>query len=257
MKYFFCNIIVFALIANPLNAQTDTTRLNQVDENNQRTGKWESYYDDGALKETGVYQNDQKTGRWKTYYPSGTLKHEITYTNGIAKGPAKFYYRDGTIWEEGFWDETHWEGEYNLYHANGQKFYQWHYNDNGKRTGEQKYFHANGQVQYSGNWENGKINGDVEVYNESGQLVEKREYSENGFEQSTVITTRPENKESNADPKILPFYGTGHYTLKEKDGKVIKEGYFRDGELQDGKHFIYNENDSLIEVKTMENGQYK
>lgn len=256
MKRFLFNIMVFALIVNPVNAQTDTFEVNKLNENDQRSGQWEFYYNDGALKETGEYIDGQKSGIWKTYYEDGTIKHEITYQNGLAKGPARFYYRDGTLWEEGFWNETHWKGEYSLYHANGQKFYEWQYNESGKRTGEQKYFHANGQLQYSGEWENGNIEGEVEVYDEAGQLLETREYSKGTFDKSTVVTLKPVNEDEDPDRKILPFYGTGHYTLQSIDGLVIKEGYFRDGVLQDGKHFIYNDKDSLIKVKIMENGKY-
>jgi antitoxin component YwqK of YwqJK toxin-antitoxin module len=251
--------IIFLLIS-PISeawSQEENSVLNQMNENNQRTGQWEVYYEGGELKESGIYVNGQRVGLWKSFYKSGSLKHEITYTNGQAKGPARFYYRDGQLWEEGFWDIDHWRGEYNLYHANGQKFYEWNYNDSGKRTGKQKYFHANGEVQYSGDWENGKINGEVSVFNGKGQLIEKREYTEEGFSKSTLVTSRPENQEEDPDRKILPFYGTGHYTLQSLDGLAIKEGYFRDGVLQDGKHFFYNKQDSLIEVKIVENGKYK
>ncbi len=231
--------------------------INQLDKNNQRIGAWELYYDSGELKESGTYVSGEKDGLWKSYYKSGTLKHEITYRDGMAKGPAKFYYRDGQLWEEGFWNINHWEGEYNLYHANGQKFYEWNYDASGKRTGEQKYFHANGQLQYSGQWKNGNVDGEVSVFNNKGQLVEKREYTAEGFAKSTVVTHRPENTEEDPDRKILPFYGTGNYTLQSMDGLTIKEGYFRDGILQDGKHFIYNEKDSLIQVRIVENGKYR
>jgi len=256
MKTVF-SILLLIFVVTPLTVgQNDDARLNRVNEDNQRTGKWEIFYDTGELKETGTYVNGQRNGLWKTFYKSGTLKHEITYNNGIAKGPARFYYRDGSLWEEGYWNENHWQGEYSLYHANGKKFYEWHYNDSGRREGEQKYYHANGKLKYTGTWEDGNIAGELRIYNEKGQLTEKRKYAEGSFKESNKITTRPQNAQENPDKKIPPFYGTGNYTLQSLDGRVIKEGYFRDGILQDGKHFIYNEKDSLIEVRTVENGEY-
>ncbi|WP_010665580.1 toxin-antitoxin system YwqK family antitoxin [Marinilabilia salmonicolor] len=244
------------LIPTPAGSQEKTNAINMLDENNQRTGGWEIFYDSGELKETGTYEKGQRTGLWKSFYKNGTLKHEITYDKGMARGPAKFYYRDGQLWEEGYWDIDHWKGTYILYHANGQKFYEWNYNDAGARSGEQKYFHANGEVQYTGNWKNGNIDGEILVFNNRGELQEKREYTDEGFNKSTVVTSRPENADEDPDRKILPFYGTGHYTLQSMDGLTIKEGYFRDGILQDGKHFIYNERDSLIETRIVENGKY-
>jgi antitoxin component YwqK of YwqJK toxin-antitoxin module len=256
MRRFLFTILLSALALFCALAQDSTDSINQLDNDDRRTGVWEIYYDNGELKETGNYQEGEKVGFWKTYYKHGTIKHEITYSDGSAKGPARFYYRDGTIWEEGYWDETHWKGEYDLYHANGQKFYDWEYDENGSRTGEQKYYHSNGELQYSGKWENGKAEGEIEVYNESGDLIEKRHYAGGSFDKSTLITLRPTNNETDSIKEISPFYGTGHYTLFEKDGQIVKEGYFREGKLQDGKHYIYNEEDSLIDVKIVENGKY-
>ncbi|MFW6202880.1 MAG: toxin-antitoxin system YwqK family antitoxin, partial [Marinilabilia sp.] len=139
---------------------------------------------------------------------------------------------------------------------NGKKAYEWHYDETGKRTGEQKYYHPNGELQYSGKWENGEVTGEIKVFDEKGNLAEKRQYDDGEFRQTIAISDQPTNAEENDEPKRSPFHGTGHYTLKSLDGKTIKEGYFRGGQLQDGKHFIYDENDSLIETRIVENGRY-
>ncbi|PWD99139.1 toxin-antitoxin system YwqK family antitoxin [Marinilabilia rubra] len=238
-------------------AQQDSITSNQLNDRGQKTGVWKIYYDNDSIKETGHYLEGQKNGLWKAFYRSGNLKHEITFEDGVARGPARFYYKDGTLWEEGYWNETHWVGEYNLYHANGQKFYEWQYNNLGRRTGEQKYYHENGQLQYAGEWQNGSIRGEVEVFNEAGEMVEKRHYADGSFQTSKVITTRPVSDQENTNKKILPFYGTGHYILQSLDGFKVKEGYFRDGVLQDGKHYFYNEKDSVIKIRVVENGKYQ
>jgi antitoxin component YwqK of YwqJK toxin-antitoxin module len=250
-------ILVLILVGSTVFAQNPSTPINQLNTKNERTGVWKIYYENGAIKATGTYTDGEKNGLWKSYYPSGNLKHEITYVNGIAKGPARFYFRDGTLWEEGYWEENHWKGEYNLYHVNGNKFYEWYYNDSGKRTGEQKYYHDNGKIQYAGKWKNGQIQDEVNVNDRAGKLVEKRQYSDGAFKKSIVIACDSENEQGNSDKKVPPFSGTGCYTLQSLDGLVIKEGYFKNGVLQDGKHFIYNRVDSLIEVKIVENGKYK
>jgi antitoxin component YwqK of YwqJK toxin-antitoxin module len=257
MQSSFRGILVLILMGSSVFAQDSPTPVNQLNTKNERTGVWEIYYENEAIKATGTFTNGEKNGLWKSYYPSGNLKHEITYVNGLAKGPARFYFRDGTLWEEGYWDENRWKGEYNLYHANGNKFYEWFYNDSGKRTGEQKYYHTNGQLQYAGRWKNGQIQDEIKVYDETGKLVEKRQYTDGSFKKSIVIACSSEKEQGNYEEKVPPFYGTGNYTLQSLDGLVIKEGYFKDGILQDGKHFIYNKADSLIEVKIVENGKYK
>ncbi len=249
--------LIFLITLAPVSATAQLQpcdTLNQTTAEGKRAGWWIFYYKDGSKKEEGVFNNGVKEGIWTAYHPNGRKKHEITFTSGTAKGAARFFYEDGTLREAGFWNETCWTGTYQLYYANGQKAYEWHYNDQGHRTGIQKYFHPNGEVKYQGNWEDGKIAGNVTVFDETGHLTATRQYTNGSFNISLTAATRPpENQKEEPVKHLSPFNGTGQHTIYRMDGQIEKAGYFRDGQLLNGKHYIYNDRDSLIEVREVEN----
>jgi antitoxin component YwqK of YwqJK toxin-antitoxin module len=259
MKYLFFVIfsIMGCLAPVLLSAQQQTTdTLNQTTGEGARIGWWIFYYDNGQKKEEGIYSNGIKEGLWISYHLNGHKKHEITFTSGIAKGPARFFYQDGTLWEEGFWNENCWTGPYHLFYANGQKSYDWNYNEQGLRTGVQHYFHPNGKIKYSGTWNNGHITGNVEVFDEEGNLTATRQYDNGSFSKKIIDQAPPpQNKEEDPAKNYSPFHGTGKHTIYRMDGKIEKKGYFRDGQLHNGKHYLYNEKDSLIEIRIIENGK--
>ncbi len=255
MKYLL--ILLFCLSGGLMHAQPQNPdTLNQITVEGKRNGWWIFYYDNGQKKEEGVYENGIKNGIWVGYHSNGNKKHEITFTSGLAKGPARFYYEKGTLWEEGFWNENCWTGPYQLYYANGQKSYDWNYDNHGHRTGLQQYYFPNGKLKYRGKWDKGQIAGEVEVFDIKGSLVATRQYKNGQFsKQITQQATPPQNMEEDPAKNLSPFHGTGYHTIFHMDGKIEKKGYFRDGQLHNGKHYFYNDQDSLIEVRTIENGQ--
>lgn len=235
-------------------AQSDT--LNQVLPTGEKTGYWQLRNEEGQLVEEGRYENDRKEGLWKSYYPEGGLQHEITYQQGIANGPARFFFEDGRLWEEGNWKEAYWVGAYKLYHASGKPAYEFTYNQYGKRQGEQRYYYPDGTLKYKGKWARGQIDGHVEVYDSTGTLQQIRSYSEGSFESTTDLQlTRPEAGEANGERVLSPFHGTGQHTTRKMDGRLYQKGYFRDGVLQDGEEYIYDDQRQLRQVRIYENGK--
>ncbi len=259
MRYLSILSLAFLISLTPVAAdsqQQSGDTINQTTAQGKRTGWWLFYYKDGPKKEEGAFINGVKEGVWTGYHLNGRKKHEITFASGTAKGAARFFYEDGTLWEEGFWNETCWTGTYQLYYANGQKAYEWYYNNQGHRTGIQKYFYPNGQVKYQGNWEDGEVAGNVKVFDEMGNLTATRLYTQGSFSASLTTAARPpENQEEEPAKHISPFHGTGNHVIYRMDGRIEKEGYFRNGQLHNGNHYIYNDRDSLIEVRKVENGR--
>ena len=54
----------------------DITPYNDQDE---RHGYWERYWDNGQLWYKGNYVNGKQHGYWERYYPNGKLKDKIYY----------------------------------------------------------------------------------------------------------------------------------------------------------------------------------
>ncbi len=65
--------------------------------NNQKSGHWQCFYDDGKLMQEGDYVAGKKEGTWKLYHANGTLAGEGPYVNDAEKGKWKFFDDNGKL----------------------------------------------------------------------------------------------------------------------------------------------------------------
>ncbi|MCX7954451.1 MAG: toxin-antitoxin system YwqK family antitoxin [Bacteroidales bacterium] len=252
-----------------------TQEYNKKDSLGNNHGWWIIY--DGNVKiEEGNFVHGNKEGVWKGYYPNGNIKYEITYKNGKAKGYAKFYFENGNISEEGYWDENKWVGEYKLYHSNGNIAYEWNYNQEGKRTGIQKYYHENGKLMMVGEWKDGKESGIIKEYDKNGSLISEKVFNDGKLDEASIkiydhsktedkkdesknkenvpIQKQEEKQIPSSSSNIEYFTGTGFYKTYTKDGKIEREGEWKNGRLIDGKKYTYDENGKLIKTTIYKKG---
>ncbi|MCC7051015.1 MAG: toxin-antitoxin system YwqK family antitoxin [Bacteroidia bacterium] len=164
--------------------------INFVDENNLRQGFWvilnkvkklPGYKEDSKVEE-GAFKDSKKSGMWKQFFASGKIKNEITYANNRPNGYARMYFENGNIMEEGMWDNNRWVGTYKQYYESGKVYYDWNYNNQGKREGEQKYYYESGKTMIEGNWKEGKENGSVKEYYENGTLKAERVFNDGSID---------------------------------------------------------------------------
>lgn len=170
-------------------------------------------YDDGeTVKESGLYlivpqeNGTTKTIKkeWKTYYPNGKLEKEEHFDEmGRRDGPYQEFRRDGTLKTDIFFE-------------------------NGEAKWFQRYF-DNGQVGAEGG------------YSENGELY-CRGYYEDG---KLYIEASSKGKEKKINVEYVyrvgcDFGGTG--TLKEyaKDGNIIVEVTYKNGELNGHYYYYFN-----------------
>jgi antitoxin component YwqK of YwqJK toxin-antitoxin module len=233
LKYSLYLILFFAFSKNSY-SQTfvivGTDTINFVDANGLKQGHWnvtnktkklEGYKDDQKVEE-GYYKDGKKTGIWKQYYPNGTIKSEITFVNNRPFGYAKFYFSNGKLSEEGMWENSRWVGKYKMYYETGQIFYEFQYNEQGKREGEQKYFHENGKVMIEGNWQDGKEGGIIKEYYSSGNLKSEKNFK-NGELDSAPIKIYEDNPESAIkvrEQEVIIKDKTSN-TIQKKEGEPV------------------------------------
>jgi antitoxin component YwqK of YwqJK toxin-antitoxin module len=254
---FIAATITLTLISFSLHAQAPVVfgndTVNVTDAAKMKQGIWMTFDATGTkIVEKGKYVNNKKEGMWVRNYPNGNPKHEITFKSGVANGPAKFYFEDGKVWESGTWVIDHWVGNYEMYHANGQKAYDWFYNNTGKRTGTQNYYHENGKLKYSGNWENGKTIGNLKVYDEKGTLVAERVYEDGKFEKSVGQVAGVADR--TPSQTLSQFTGTGEHTIYSLSGQIEKAGYFENGQLMDGYQLVYDQDGKATTKLVFEKG---
>jgi antitoxin component YwqK of YwqJK toxin-antitoxin module len=235
-------------------------------------------YGPSAKVEECDYKDNKKVGVWISFFPNGNKKSEITFDNNRAKGYAKIYYEDGKVMEEGVWENNRWVGEYKMYHPNGQLFYDFKYNNSGKREGTQTYYHENGNVMMKGEMKDGKEAGVWEERYENGDLKSKKAFNNGQFDagnsetyapRTPIVAEKPDvpkdaSKAPVVDPKkdnvnkgeLKIFDGNGYYKLYNKNMQLSKDGVFKNYKLIDGKDYIYNKDGILISIQVFKNGFY-
>ncbi|MAS51856.1 MAG: hypothetical protein CMD20_01500 [Flavobacteriales bacterium] len=269
-KIGFCLIVAYLFSCGDVSA-IDT--LNHVDANNMKQGHWVytnkikklPNYKENQVIEEGDYADDKKTGKWTYYYNNNKVKQILTYSNNHPDGYAIFYYKNGNKKEEGTWKNNKWIGTYTYYYENGKVRNDWSYNESGQRTGVQKYYYDNGQLMVEGEWLNGKESGTVTEYYLDGSVKSERLFQNGNLDVAQIKKYKPQEKEGKVTVKkvlespkqelrkekvvvlkkpvqkkdIAPWSGTGERQFFNKGGQVIREGYFENGYLMNGKMHTY------------------
>lgn len=248
---------------------------NTTDENNRKQGHWVFKnktkklpgYKPDQIVEEGNYENNRKVGVWTFYFNNGKIKHTLTYINNKPNGPAVFYYKNGNLREKGTWKNNRWIGPYEMYYANGNLKNQFKYNNQGIKHGPQKFFHENGNIKVSGTWNNGDEGTDIHEYEKNGSPNTKRYKAgpplkinkpkpivKKEIPLDTIVKQEVIVKQK-SKPKKTPFDGNGYQEFKDRKGRNIRVGEFKNGYLVDGKTFEYNSKGKISITKIIENGK--
>jgi antitoxin component YwqK of YwqJK toxin-antitoxin module len=78
--------------------------INLFDENGNRHGYWESYYENGELSYKGNYVNGNRHGYWEYYWYNGNLWYKGHYVHGEEHGYFEEYHYNGELLYKGFYD---------------------------------------------------------------------------------------------------------------------------------------------------------
>jgi antitoxin component YwqK of YwqJK toxin-antitoxin module len=238
-------------------AQSNTNdSINVTDSQGWKQGRWIEKSDGedsegcsvGTKIEEGYYKDNRKAGVWKRYWCSGKLKSELVY-NADKTITSKDYYPDGKLKEEGTWNNVGWIGPYKTYHPNGNLYYEWEYDQGGRRTGKQHYFYENGNLMFDGAWNGGKEVGVIKEYYENGALRSEKTFNDGKLDTTSVKNysqkeTKVEPKKEVVKPPVNPELGVikdGYNKTFNREGKVDREGEFKNAKLYDGKQYFYKD----------------
>lgn len=256
-------------------AQSDT--INREDANGWKQGFWlvsaemleSSSCSAGQKVEEGRYRDNRKVGTWKYYYCSGRIKSEMTYREDKS-AYCKNYYENGILMEEGVWKNGDWVGKYKYYYESGKPFYDFLFDEAGKRTGLQKYYHENGNTMIEGEWTEGKESGVIKEYNANGALIAEKTFNEGKLDETSVKTYTPiekspvkvkeqePQKELVKEPEVAKPLGLlpdGFNRTYIKGTKLVeREGQFLKQQLIDGKIYKYDQG-VLKKIQIIKNGK--
>lgn len=200
---------------------------NLVDE--RKEGYWSRYYEDGlSLKQKGEFENNRPNGKYTKYYQNGKLKESGTFTNLGFKDSLKRY------WE------------------NGKLEYEAIYNQQGKEQGLVKYHYKSGELEYCYEAVNGKPTNEKR-FNEDGTAHDLK-----AEKQVTIVETELFSKKITAphliDSETPASFKPNEYNKITHQDLIYQEGIFKNGDLFDGKHYIYDENMQLIKIEIYKEG---
>ncbi len=104
IKYFFLFFLIFANLKAETLSRLDLIKLDSIYYNKiskkPYTGKIETFYRNGNIKESGGFLNGKKDGIWVDYYQNGRLHFKAMYKLGKQEGIWKLFWRDGSIYSE-------------------------------------------------------------------------------------------------------------------------------------------------------------
>ena len=113
------------------------------------------YHENGELKEEGILENNERIGQWRFYYYSGELENEMNFNKNKLNEFSKSYYENGNIKSEGHFSSGLYNGLWKEYHENGNLMYEGEYK-NGESQGVFKYYYENGQLKEEKTYKDGK-----------------------------------------------------------------------------------------------------
>lgn len=243
--------------------QSDT--LNQTDSKGLKQGYWiitgEMRPDKGycleCIYEEGIYEDDRKNGIWKKYYRDGrTVRLQGTYVNNRPNGPYIKYYENGCVREEGTFEYKK-KRSYKLYNEDCELQQERFFDAEGKEVKSVQYFKNGCKELETVHRQDGSFIIDVYRYSKVECNVVDSTYENydgpfttdcGGFismERNEVVYL-----EGDCDYfEILDTLKNGHHEIKDSLGRVIIDAEIKDGWIEKGMMYCWNENGESLEYK--------
>lgn len=133
------------------------------DNNSVKNGKWTSYNQDGSVTNITNYLDGKKNGEYLVYNNDQQLITKGNYLNDNEAGIWYHYYDNGILKSEGTYIEGIKHDYWKKYYLNGNLKSEGYY-DYGQKDGEWKTYYDNGKIKSAGLYEHGVKVGKWEKY---------------------------------------------------------------------------------------------
>lgn len=138
-----------------------------------KTGKAESFDDDGNLFESTNYEKGLIQGQRDIYYPDGSVEISEFYVDDKLHGPYQVYYSNGNIKQKANYNQGVLEGMVESYFEEGGIRERVQFVDN-QENGSFVEYYPNGNKKWEGNYLNGDNEfGVLSQYDSSEVLIKK------------------------------------------------------------------------------------
>ena len=148
-------------------------------------GPWQSWYENGKKKDSGLMYDTKKNGYWVTWHFNGNKASEGAYrdftTMKIPESPmvrgSKEDIHTQVLLSLRYMADVK-TGVWNTWYENGQQKEYATYNEDGKQNGLAKTWYANGKLESAGVYNNGVFTGRWDWFHPNGAKATVEEYKE-------------------------------------------------------------------------------
>ncbi|MGB2129320.1 MAG: toxin-antitoxin system YwqK family antitoxin [Flavicella sp.] len=180
-------------------------KVNQLDDNGLKTGRWERKYTNGNYRYRGQFEEDKEVGVFY-FFTEFNNNHPYLIKEFIKDNPVcsvRFYTREGVLESEGKMKGKLHVGKWLYYGPNGKRVILEENYKNGVFHGPVRIFYRDGSLTEEINYKDGVMHGNSIRYTDLGQLVSKIPYFEG---------------------KI-----NGEVFYYDKNGVILENGYYING----------------------------
>jgi uncharacterized protein len=251
-REFDANGNIISLLSFHNNYLVNKERINRVDNNGNKQGKWKEFYQSFQVKTEADYINNQLDGYLREYDVRGNLTKTERYVKGqkfVEKEKIEVkvvventFFSTGKIRKTGGYINKKPVGMHVTYTEDGKVASAEMYSDTGyleakgitdqnnRFQGNWEFFYPSGKTKAKGNYVDGKRNGEWVFYFESGKIEQKGTYQAGKiqgtwtwfYESGAVLRTEEYNR-GLEDGIMVEF---------AEDGHEMTKGKFVDGEKQ-------------------------
>jgi antitoxin component YwqK of YwqJK toxin-antitoxin module len=221
-SYFpFC-LLLFLVTGAPL-AQEG---YNQFDENGQRHGLWQKFFEGSdQLRYQGQFEHGKEVGVFKFYCSDCKEQPMVVkdFGNGNTEARTSYYTAKGKLVSEGLMKGKQRSGEWLFYHEKGQQIMSREHYKDGVLDGKKITYYPNGTKTEELNYQQGKIQGLAYYYGPNGALLKELNYVDDELHGKALYYDANGNVVIKGNYKRGAKHGLWEYF--ENGNKVMEETY--------------------------------
>lgn len=216
-----------------------------------------------GLIEEGYYKNDRREGKCIKYHTDGKTPKMIGfYVNNRPSGLYQKFFESGKLKERGFFYKNVYRDSLKRFYENGQLEYEGFYDSIGNEQGRVNYYFESGKLEYTYFAVNGRPKNTIHL-SEKGDTIYERKGFEDPCGYSPTIKRSEPNLGKKAPAITLPpntkavkWLPNNYNKVYNGDNEIWQDGIFKEGQLWDGKVYVYYRDGILLQVEIYKSGFY-
>ncbi len=201
------------------------------DMNHDRDGLWQSFYNDGSVKESQEYVKGKKQGLSIGYFPNGVKSFEYEWNDDVASGIYKSYTKSGALKTDKELTNSENDGYYKGYFDVGESIleYKATYKDNFIEGTLYEYY-SDGTIYQETTYSNQARNGVQTTYDIDGNVIAEFNFMDDLLHGDYKTFYSNGNPEIVANLKEDIFVGS-YFSFHSNGNPYLKINYNDDGKL--------------------------